>query len=300
MKILLTGATGYIGSQLLPLLIEKGHEVYALVRDSNSFHNRPSKNLHIIQADLLDAPSLEKIPHDIDIAYYLVHSMSSSTNNFAALEATSATNFRDRLSATKAHQIIYLNGIVNEQGLSNHLASRKNVEKILRQGKVPVTTLMAGIIVGAGSASFAIIRDLVEKLPIMVAPMWTKNLTQPIAIYDVLDYLMLVLDNPSCVGKRFEIGGPDILSYKDLLLEYARIRGLKRWIITVPVLTPRLSSYWLYFITSANFPLAQSLVESLKNNAICKENSIQKIFPKQLLDYESAVRRTFLKTNHKD
>lgn len=295
MKVLLTGANGYIGTRLLPLLLEKGHEVYALVRSYKRIQvpQKFEKQVHIIQADLLDAQSLEKIPDDIDIAYYLVHSMSSSAEKFTSLEAESAMHFRDRISSTKVRQIIYLSGIVNDELLSHHLASRKNVETILRQGKVPVTTLMAGIIIGAGSASFEIIRDLVEKLPIMVAPKWTKNLTQPIAIRDVLEYLILVLGHPACIGQRFEIGGPDVLSYKDLLLEFARIRALRRWIITVPVLTPKLSSYWLYFITSASFPLAQSLVESLKNNAICKENSIERIFPKKLLNFETAVRRSF-------
>jgi len=295
MKVLLTGANGYIGTRLLPLLLEKGHEVYALVRSDKRIQvpDKFEKQVHIIQADLLDAQSLEKIPDEIDAAYYLVHSMSSSFEKFSSLEAESAMHFRDRLSCTKARQIIYLSGIVNDEILSHHLASRKNVETILRQGKVPVTTLMAGIIIGAGSASFEIIRDLVEKLPIMIAPKWTKNLTQPIAIRDVLDYLILVLGYPACIDKGFEIGGPDVLSYKEILLEFAHIRGLTRWIITVPILTPKLSSYWLYFITSASFPLAQSLVESLKNNAICKENNIQKIFPKELLDFKTAVRRSF-------
>jgi uncharacterized protein YbjT (DUF2867 family) len=295
MKILLTGANGYIGTRLLPLLLEKGYEVYALVRSDKRIQipEKFEKQVHIIQADLLDAQSLEKIPIEIDIAYYLVHSMSTSAEKFTPLEAQCAIHFRDRLSHTHARQIIYLSGIVNDEQLSHHLASRKNVEMILRQGKIPVTTLMAGIIIGAGSASFEIIRDLVEKLPMMIAPKWTENLTQPIAIRDVIDYLILVLENPDCIGKRFEIGGPDVLSYKELLLGFARIRGLKRWIITVPVLTPKLSSYWLYFITSASFPLAQSLVESLKNNSICKENSIKKIFPKELLDFETAVRLSF-------
>lgn len=296
MKILLTGANGYIGTRLLLLLLEKGHEVYALVRSVKRIPLVPDKfkkQLHVIQGDLLDAQSLQQIPDEIDAAYYLVHSMSTSAKKFTALEAQSAKHFRDRLSSTNASQIIYLSGIVNDEQLSHHLASRKNVETILRQGKTPVTTLMAGIIIGAGSASFEIIRDLVEKLPIMIAPKWIKTLTQPIAIRDVLDYLILVLEHPACIGQRFEIGGPDILSYKELLLEFASIRKLKRWIITVPVLTPRLSSYWLYFITSASFPLAQSLVESLKNNAICKEDKIQKIFPKDLLDFKTAIRRSF-------
>ncbi len=295
MKILVTGANGYIGTRLLPLLLEQGHTVYALVRSEKRFRVplKFEKHVHIIQADLLQPQTLEKIPKDIDCAYYLVHSMSSSPEKFSELEAQSAAHFRDWLALSGAHQLIYLSGIVNDDKLSHHLASRKNVDAILRQGKVPVTTLMAGIIIGSGSASFEIIRDIVEKLPIMVVPKWTKNLTQPIAICDVLDYLVQVLNHPACLGKKFEIGGPDVLSYKQLLLEFARVRNLKRWIITVPVLTPKLSSYWLYFITSASFSLAQSLVESLKNNAICRENTIQKIFPKKLLDFETAVRRSF-------
>ena len=152
-----------------------------------------------------------------------------------------------------------------------------------------------GIIVGSGSASFEIMRDLVEKLPIMVAPKWTSNLVQPIGIRDVLDYLILVLGHDQCMGERFEIGGPDVLSYKELLLKLAEVRGLKRSIITVPVLTPKLSSYWLYFITAASFPLAQALVQSLKNNAICKKKRIQEIFPKKLLTFEEAIRRAFQK-----
>jgi uncharacterized protein YbjT (DUF2867 family) len=172
MKVLLTGANGYIGTRLLPLLLEQGHEVYALVRSGKRIQipDKFEKQVHIIQADLLDPMSLEKIPDEINAAYYLVHSMSLSVEKFTALEAESAVNFRERVSRTDARQIIYLSGIVNDEQLSHHLASRKNVETILRQGKVPVTTLMAGIIIGAGSASFDIIRDLFEKLPVMVAP----------------------------------------------------------------------------------------------------------------------------------
>lgn len=297
MNILLTGANGYIGSHLLVKLVEQGHQVYCLVRNSTNllFPKNFEKQIHIIEANLLDPQSLEKIPNEIDAAYYLVHSMSASGGNFSSLEAKCATHFRDRLFRTTAFQIIYLSGLVNEESLSGHLASRKNVDRILREGVIPVTTLMAGIVIGSGSPSFEIIRDLVEKLPIMVAPKWINNLTQPIAISDVIDYLILVLANPDCIGQAFEIGGPDIFTYKQLLLEFARIRGLKRRILTLPVLTPKLSSYWLYFITSTSFPLACSLVESLKNNAVCKEKKIQEIFPKKLLNFEESVRLAYNK-----
>lgn len=270
----------------MPHLLQRGHTVYALVRKKEQF---PS-NVHVIEADLLDRDSLNRIPEEIDAAYYLVHSMKESSSAFIEMEAESAQNFQERLSMTKAQQIIYLSGLVNEENLSKHLMSRKNVDRILRKGTIPVTTLMAGIIIGAKSASFQIIRDLVYKLPIMVAPRWIENLTQPIAVSDVLDYLILVLGDPRAFQKHFEIGGPDVFTYKELLLEFARLSGLKRKIFTVPVLTPRLSSYWLYFVTSASFPLAQSLVDSLKNNAVCKEGKIKELYPKKLLTFEEAIK----------
>lgn len=297
MKILLTGANGYIGTRLLPRLVDEGHEIYALVR-SRSRIEIPEKfqsKLQVIEADLLDPSSLLKIPVDIDAAYYLVHSMSYS-QKFSELEAASAKNFVSRIENTQAKQIIYLSGLANEAHLSRHLTSRKRVGEILKTGKVPVTILMAGIIIGSGSASFEIIRDLVEKLPIMIAPKWINQLTQPIAISDVLAYLTLVLGNPACLGQSFEIGGPDVMSYKDLLLNLAKMRGLKRKIFTVPVLTPRLSSYWLFFVTSTSFSLARFLVESLINNAVCKENRIQKVFPRKLLSYEEALQLAFART----
>ncbi len=294
MKILLTGANGYIGTRLLPRLVDAGHEIYALVR-SRSRIKIPEKfqsQLHLIEADLLNPSSLLKIPDEIDAAYYLVHSMSYS-QKFSELEAASAKNFAERLENTKAKQIIYLSGLANEAHLSRHLTSRKRVGEILKMGKVPVTILMAGIIIGSGSASFEIIRGLVEKLPVMIAPKWLKQLTQPIAISDVLAYLTLVLGNPACFGQSFEVGGPDVMSYKELLLNFAKVRGLKRKIFTVPVLTPRLSSYWLFFVTSVSFSLARFLVESLINNAVCKENQIQKLFPRKLLTYEEALQLAF-------
>jgi uncharacterized protein YbjT (DUF2867 family) len=294
MKILLTGANGYIGTRLLPNLANDGHEIYALVR-SRSRIKIPEKfqsQVHIIEADLLNPTSLLKIPSDIDAAYYLVHSMSYS-EKFSTLEAICAQNFIHRLESTQVKQIIYLGGLSNEASLSRHLTSRKKVGEILKTGKIPITILMAGIIIGSGSPSFEIIRDLVEKLPIMITPKWLKKQTQPIAIRDVLTYLTLVLGNTDCFGQSFEIGGPDIMTYKDLLLKFAEIRGLKRKIFILPVLTLRLSSYWLFFVTSTSYSLARFLVESLINNAICKENHIREIFPRKLLSYEEALRLAF-------
>lgn len=292
MKILLTGANGYIGSQLLVLLLEAGHEVIAMVRFSSGLplpNHYPT--LKIICADLLDRNSLQIVPEDIDMAYYLVHAMSYGRKSFPEKEQLAVENFLSRMKQTKVHQIVYLSGLCSDQNLSPHLASRYKTECEIKQSGIPYTVLRAGIIIGAGSASFEIIRDLVEKLPLMVAPKWIENLCQPIAIDDVLYYLTAVLGHPACINRQFDIGGPDRLTYKNILLTYARIRGLKRWILVVPVLTPRLSSYWLYFVTSVNYALASSLVDSLKNQAICLENDILDIIPHRCMHFEESLHK---------
>jgi uncharacterized protein YbjT (DUF2867 family) len=295
-KILLTGATGYIGKQLLYYLVDQEkHNIVALVRSSSRFSvpDHLKKHVEVVEADLLDFESLNALPKDIDIAYYLVHSMSGSSNGFRSLEERSATHFSKWVRTTTARQVIYLSGLANDQNLSEHLQSRLQVEKILEASGVPFTILRAGIIIGSGSASFEIIRDLVEKLPVMIAPKWVANRCQPIAIEDVVYYLSHVVDHPQCLNQVFEIGGPDLLNYKEMMERFAKVRGLKRWIFTVPVLTPKLSSYWLYFVTSTNFSLASSLVDSLKNEAICKDRRILKILPRKLLSYEEAIARSF-------
>jgi len=297
MKILVTGANGYIGTRLIPLLVESGFDVVAFVRSKKRIDLPPqcASRVQIIEGDLLIKDSLSQLPRDIDVAYYLVHSMGQRGGEFADLELAAASNFVSAISSTGCKQVIYLSGIVNDLNLSPHLSSRYRVEKILSSGSVPVTILKAGIIIGSGSASFEIIRDLVEKLPVMVAPKWVNNLIQPIGIFDVLFYLKAVILNSDCLNRSFEIGCPDVLTYKEMLLGFARVRGLKRWIVTVPVLTPHLSSYWLYFITSTNYFLAQELVESLKNQVVVHDHSIQKIIPHVCFDYETMLRRTFAK-----
>ncbi len=302
MKILLTGANGYIGLRLLPNLLAAGHEVVCLVRDrrrfpADDFRDRPdgAGRLEVIEGDLLDRASLDAIPADIDAAYYLVHSMGGSASDFPELEARSARHFVDALAATRARQIIYLSGIVNDQPrrLSPHLASRLGVEDVLRTGRVPVTVLRAAIIVGAGSASFEIIRDLVEKLPVMVAPKWLRTRCQPIAIRNVIDYLLGVLDHPDAAGETFDIGGPEVLTYQEMLLAFAEVRKLKRLVLPVPLLTPRLSSYWLYFVTSTSFPLARSLVDSLTHDMTCGEDRIRRLVDIERIPYRDAVARAF-------
>ena len=295
MKILLTGATGYIAQRLLPVLLEQGHEVVCCVRDASRFNAKKydkRDNLRVIEADLLDKRSLEAFPEGIDAAYYLVHSMSAS-GEFSSKEETSARNFIDVIHKTGARQVIYLSGIVNDRELSKHLASRKKVEEVLNSGTVPVTTLRAGIIVGSGSASFEIIRDLVEKLPIMVAPRWIKTKCQPISIRNVIEFLSGVLDKAFTFGQHYDIYGPDILTYKEMLLEFAAERGLKRRIITVPVMTPKLSSYWLYFVTSTSYALAKNLVDSMSVDVVAEPNDLKDRLGIQPVPYREAIRIAF-------
>ncbi len=296
MRILLTGATGYIGKRILPVLVKNGHHVICCARDPEQFNPPESLKsfLEVIAIDFLEKETLHNIPRDIDAAYYLIHSMSNS-KEYDQLEKISATNFKNHLNTTNVKQVIYLSGIVNEDNLSKHLQSRKNVENILNEGHFSVTTLRAGIIVGSGSASFEIIRDLVEKLPIMVTPKWLNTKCQPIGIRDVIKFLEKSLFNKKVFDQNFDIGGPDILSYRDMLLGFAKVRGLKRWIQTVPVMTPKLSSYWLYFVTSTSYKLAVSLVESMKIEVICRDNRINKILDVNPEGYIKSIERAFTK-----
>jgi len=296
MKILLTGATGYIGKRLLPALIELGHEVVCLVRDKARIDISAYKDakIDIVEANLVKSDTLQFLPRDIDIAYYLVHSMSTQ-GDFSEIEFKSADNFTKYLDTTSAKQLIYLSGIINEKELSTHLKSRKAVEERLRKGRVAATVLRAGIIIGSGSASFEIIRDLVEKLPIMVAPKWLKTRCQPIAIRNVIEFLTGVLAKAETYNKHFDIYGPDLLSYKQMLEQFAKVRKLKRKIIIVPVFTPKLSSYWLYFVTSTSYDLAKNLVDSMKIDVIPEENDLSQKLNIQLIPYVQSIDMAFEK-----
>lgn len=297
MKILLTGVTGYIGKRLLPLLVENGHEVICCVRDRTRLNVGPSlqNRVKVIEADFLDPDSLSSIPLDIDAAYYLIHSMSSRSGSFQDMEQQAARNFRDYMNRTPVKHVVYLSGIINDRNLSKHLESRKQVENILSDGNFPVTTLRAGIIIGSGSASFEIIRDLVEKLPVMIAPRWLKTRSQPIAVRDVLRFLEKTLGDERTFHSNFDIGGPDVLTYKQMLGQYAEVRGLKRLIIPVPVLSPRLSSYWLYFVTSTSYSLAVKLVDSMKVDVTCRDNRLAEMLNIKPLTYKKAVSLAFRK-----
>ena len=297
-KILLTGSTGYIGRRLLDHLLDSGHELICPVRDKRRFDfedftEDQLNNITVVEVDFGTGSGIENLPVKIDAAYYLIHSMSSNTDDFRQHESLTATNFSNYLRQTSARHCIYLSGIVNDDDLSEHLSSRLDVENILSTSGTPLTTLRAGIIIGSGSASFEIIRDLVEKLPVMVAPKWLQSRSQPIAVGNVMEYLQKALFNEQCYNRSFDIGGADVLTYKEMLLGYARVRGLKRGILVVPVLTPRLSSLWLYFVTSTSFSLARNLVDSMKNEVVAKDNLIDDIIPlDKKYNYEEAIQRT--------
>lgn len=295
MKILLTGVTGYIAQRLLPVLLDNGHHVVCCVRDAHRFSSQkyPADQIRVIEANFLKPETLSNIPDDIEVAFYLIHSMSSAKGDFEKMEIECAQNFSKRLEKTSAKQVIYLSGIVNETHLSKHLKSRKKVENILAKGQVALTTLRAGIIIGSGSASFEIIRDLVEKLPVMITPRWVNTKCQPIAVRNVIQFLNGVMCYEPAYNQSFDIGGPDILSYKEMMLRFAKSRGLKRTIITLPVMTPRLSSYWLFFVTSTSYPLAKELVNSMKVEVVCKPNDLATKLKVPLIDYDTSLKLAF-------
>jgi len=297
MRILITGATGYIGKRLIPILLNEGHNLICSVRDiARVEHLYPQeKNIEYIEADFLKADTLDSIPLNFDTAFYLIHSMSNSAKEFHELEERCAHNFKNALEKTAVKQVIYLSGITNDTKLSKHLLSRKNVENTLASSQYALTTFKAGVIVGSGSSSFEIIRDLVEKLPFMIAPKWLNTKTQPIGVRDVLSFLLNSVGKTELYNKSYDIYGPEILTYKEMLLQFAEVRGLKRTIVTVPIMTPKLSSYWLYFVTSTSYKLASTLVNSMGIEIIGETSNINKILEVTPMKYKKAVKLAFVK-----
>lgn len=297
MKILLTGTTGYIGKRLIPILLELNHTVVCCVRDTGRVPEviKNNKNVSLIEVDFLKENTLIEIPEDIDIAYYLIHSMSANTRDFEKLEKRCSLNFKNAIEKTNVKQVIYLSGIVNDSNLSKHLASRKEVECSLQSKKYGLTTFRAGIIVGSGSASFEIIRDLVEKLPLMIVPKWVKTKSQYIAIRDVMAFLSRAIGKTELHNNSYDIFGPEVLTYRQMMLQFAQVRKFKRYIYSVPVMTPKLSSYWLYFITATSYKLAISLVDSMKVEVIGKPSNINEILDIHPISYQEAVEKAFIK-----
>ncbi|MCX6290619.1 MAG: SDR family oxidoreductase [Bacteroidetes bacterium] len=297
MRILLTGANGYIGMRLLPVLVEAGYDVTCVVRDNPRFQPSPDllKKITILEFDFLQPEKAEEIfaGKQYDVAYYLIHSLKDDFHSLQENEKCSVQCFLKVAGISQVKQVIYLGGISNQSNLSPHLQARKIVSDEIKKSGIAYTIFEAGIIVGSGSASFEIIRDLVEKLPVMIAPNWLNTRCQPIAIRNVINYLRSCLLDEKTFFKTFEIGGPDVLSYKEMLLGFAAVRGYKRRIFIFPVPLPRLSAHWLYLITSTNFTIARQLVVSMKNDVVCKENSVRDILPQELIPYHEAIRLAF-------
>ena len=299
--VLVTGANGYIGTRLMHELGERGYRILAVVRNKNRLREDLVESLgdqlKIIEADF-STSELPEIKEEIDAAYYLLHSMSTD-GDFMDAEIQCANHFISWIKPTGCQQIIYLGALLPENfetvELSQHLKSREKVQNILQSSKIPLTTLRASIIVGSGSASFEMIRDLVEKLPVMITPKWVRTECQPIAIRNIIYYLVGAIENDECIGKDYDVGGPERLSYGDMLEQYAEIRGLKRWIIPVPFFSPKLSSHWLQIFTATNYFLARNLIDSLSMKTVCSDNSITRAIPQELFTYRQAIERAFSK-----
>ena len=294
--ILVTGATGYVGGRLIPALLEAGYQVRAMARNLNKMGCRSwasDPRVEMVQGDVLNRKSLKKAASGCWAAYYLVHSMIAQKDKFAEADRRAAQNMVSAASATGLERIIYLGGLAESKDgtLSKHLRSRMEVAEILQAGPVPATDLRTPMILGSGSASFEILRYLVERLPVMTTPRWVHSLNQPIAIRNVITYLVGCLENHETTGQTYDIGGPDILTYRDLLDMYAEEAELpKRLIIPVPVLTPGLSALWIHLISPVPKSIALPLTEGLTSDAVCTENRIQSIIPQTLLSCREAIK----------
>jgi uncharacterized protein YbjT (DUF2867 family) len=291
--VLVTGVTGYIGGRLIPRLLEQGYRVRVLVRgNATRLNGRQWKDqVEIALGDVLVPDTLTAALQSVNFAYYLIHSMGGQTE-FSVRDIQAAENFAAAAAGAGVEKIIYLGGLGDpESKLSKHLQSRQQTGDALRQFDVPVTEFRAGMVVGSGSLSFEMVRNLTERLPVMIAPRWVYTKTQPIAIRDVLNYLLAALQTPESRGKIIEIGAPDVLTYAEMMMTYARIRGLRRLIIRVPVLTPRLSSYWVHWMTPVSAGVATPLIEGLRNELLVKDQSARDLFPAiDPINYETAVR----------
>ncbi len=299
MRILVVGASGYIGGRLVPLLRARGHDLVLMSRDARPLAARFPDD-RIIAADLLDPPTLAPALDGVEIAYYLAHSMGGGEHGFAERDLQAARSFAQAAQRAGVSRIVYLGGLGDDAAdLSHHLSSRHETGAELAAHGVPVTEFRAAVIIGSGSASFEILRHLTERLPVMITPRWVGTRCQPIGIRDVLDYLVGVLDHPEVTG-IVEIGGPDVLSYGDMMRTYARLRGLRRLMIPVPVLTPRLSSYWVSLVSPVPAGIARPLIEGLRNEVIVRDPGPAAAFGLAPLPYADALQRAIDRTDRHD
>jgi uncharacterized protein YbjT (DUF2867 family) len=293
-RILVTGATGFIGRRLVPALLDAGYDVRAMTRRPGEYDGRGTA----VGGDVHDASTLAPALDDVDVAYYLVHSLDS--DDFESRDARAAQAFGEAATGAGVHQIVYLGGLGAEEAeLSAHLRSRREVEGLLGEGGVPVTVLRAGIVVGRGGISWELTRQLVKNLPAMVVPRWVATRIQPIAVDDVIRYLVGVADEPRAQGRVFEIGGPDVLTYHRMLQVASEVStGHRVPIVRVPVLTPRLSSYWLALVTDVDTTTGRNLIDSMSTEVVVTDDSIHEIVPGAPLSYAEAVRRALEDTAH--
>jgi uncharacterized protein YbjT (DUF2867 family) len=291
--IFVTGATGYVGGNLIPRLLEEGYHVRVLVRNPEKLRVKRWKgDVEVFKGDVLEPVTLAQALSGVEVAYYLIHSMVSG-KTFAERDLTAARTFSEAVTRTGVKRIIYLGGLGDpETNLSEHLMSRQETGQILRRSGACLTEFRAAVIVGAGSISFEMIRYLTERIPIMICPRWVRSKVQPIAIDNVIEYLVSAIKNPRSSGQIIEIGGADVLTYGDMMKSYARVRGLRRGLISVPVLTPRLSSYWVHWVTPVSAAFARPLIEGLRNEVVVRDNKASELFPQiKPSTYENAVRQ---------
>lgn len=299
MNVLLTGATGFVGSNLLPALVDAGHDVRAMSRDPAGYD--PPVDAEVVGGDLLEPATLEGAFENVDAAYYLVHSMGSG-DDFEERDRQAAENFAEAAGEAGVDRVVYLGGLGEEgDDLSPHLQSRREVERILADGDYELTTLRAAVIVGAGSASFRMVRQLVIRLPVMVTPRWVANECQPIAIEDVVAYLVGVLDAEATAGETYGIGGPDVLTYREMMVRTAAAMGRRRPVVVpVPVLTPNLSSYWVGLVTDVSPAVARPLILGLKNPVVVTDDSIRDHIDVDLTPFDVAVRHALAESDGSD
>lgn len=292
--VAVTGATGYVGGRLVPRLLAAGHRVRCLVREPRKLDARPWRStpgLEVVRVELGDAAAVAAALSGADAAYWLVHSMIAQGADYRRQDRELARTFARACAGAGVQRIVYLGGL-GELGadLSEHLTSRREVEHELAAAGVPVTTFRAAMIIGSGSASFEILRYLVEHLPVMVTPRWVRTASQPIAIRNVLHYLVACLDQPATTGRTLDIGGAEVVSYHDLMQTMAAARGLRpRWILPVPVLTPRLSSLWIHLVTPVPHTIARPLAEGLRNPTVCRDDEAARLLPQRLLSMREAI-----------